>query len=318
MKFKLLILIAFMFTLSSITYILNRYDESFSNTQNFSKDLYNDVDSSGISKKIMSCFDFKWIELKNIVKIDLDTNKNTNEYLVEYMANSEDSKFWDVYLVLENGYISNLYHEKKLYEDPDFSVISINNMPFLMKTISSGSGSFLNCEIFKYDGLKNLSKVFQIPSDISTFQGEYYIKNNEVFFSLASKKYKLALNQGIPELFPYTNRLKITDFSGDKHLLTIDSQNDDLVVFFDDKKIDFIKEGETLESRDTIKYNLNDTIWIDDNSLIPASVRFFEFDGFQFNDDLFPNFLFTKDGYQTFEFVHAYNGRYILNFNIIK
>jgi hypothetical protein len=318
LKFEILLLVTLLINLSSIISAQSKYDGSVKVSRNIKKDSFIERDSLGISEKIRLYFSYDAVEVIKTEKIDLDNNKNTNEYIVVYLINDKIFKYVDIYLIKDDGSLKNLYHNEKYFdEDLTLTVISLNNLPFLMKISIAGSGSFLSCEIFKYDGSGRLDKVFEIPSNIGTFHGDYYMIKNEVFFKLSSKRYKLVLNKGVPELLPYTVRLQMKYLRNTQHLVTIDKQNDDLIVFYDGKKVHFSNnKEEALVSMDTLKLKLNDTCWIDDNCLIPASISYFFDPGYKFKNGLFSNLIFTKKGHHTLFFRSAYGRGYILNFQV--
>lgn len=70
---------------------------------------------------------------------------------------------------------------------------------------------------------------------------------------------------------------------------------------------------------DTVMMFLNDTCWIDNNSVIPTGLRYFQDPHFENNFGLFDNLIAKKTGTFSYGFINkGYGDTYIINFKIIQ
>ena len=181
----------------------------------------------------------------------------------------------------------------------------------------------MSLEIYKYSDPTRLTKIYSLPDTLDNLQGHYIHMNNKIFLVLAGKRYNLIIDSGGKvTLHPYTKRLDMADMQNSEHILRFDENNHNLIVSFDNKKITFKKSNSLLDTfvtKDTIILRINDICWIDDNSIIPTGLRYFQDPHFENNLELFDNFIAKMIGPFTILLANeGYGDWYVLNFKIIK
>lgn len=275
-------------------------------------------DSLAIINNVKSYFEIDSIKVLKLNTIDLDNNGLNNEFIIVYQTHSKYTSFYDVFTLRESG-LYNLYHDEFFTGFRDFDFIKVGHKKFLIKTWKSeGSGAYLYLEIYSYLDHTRLTKIYTFPDTLDTFQGKYLRFDNTIYLILSGKRYNLIIDSfNKVSLLPYTKRLNMKDMQNSEHILRFDEYNHKLNVLFDNKKVNFTKVDSKYISKDTVVLCINDICWIDDNSDIPTSLRYFLDSHFAFTFDLFSSLIAKQKGTFTYAFANeGYGDWYYIIFKI--
>jgi hypothetical protein len=282
------------------------------------------LDAKGqyIAKQIKKYYQFDSLFIFDFKPIDLDNNGLKDEYFISYIPNSDQMAYYDVFRVREREII-NIYHDYYYPKFRDYNFIKFDGKQYLIKSWNGmGSGAYLDLEIFTYNSMIKLSKIYSLPDSINNFQGHLFVINEKIYLNLADKRYLLIKdNQGF-RLQDYNERIRLVDLQNTEHLLRFDENRNTLLASFDHKPIKFEEKlnkhnEKEYFSIDTVAINKNDVCWIDDNSPTPLGLRIFSESQFEYKPGFFGNFIVKGSG----EFVlticyHGYEAWYHLNFRI--
>lgn len=195
------------------------------------------------------------------------------------------------------------------------------NKKYLLKTWDTGSGAFLQVTIYSFIDPAHLKKIYSFPDSIDSYQGRLLLIHNQIYLVLASKRFKLTINDDSIALAPYPVRLKLSAMKPSEHILRFESNKGIGRIFFDDKPLSYAASGDS-HKFDTIILHVDDMFWIDDNSFEPASLRQIissDKPVYQYNPGLFESIKALKYGTFTMDCYFEQGGSaYMLNFKIQK
>jgi hypothetical protein len=195
------------------------------------------------------------------------------------------------------------------------------NKKYLLKTWDTGSDAFLAVTIYSFIDPAHLKKIYSFPDSIDSYQGRLLLIHNQIYLVLASKRFKLTINDDSIALAPYPVRLKLSAMKSSEHILRFESNKGIGRIFFDDKPLSYATSGDS-HKFDTIILHMADMFWIDDNSSEPASLRQIissDKPVYQYNSGLFESIKAVKYGTFTMHcYFEASRSVYMLNFKIQK
>lgn len=272
-------------------------------------------DSASIAEKVKSYYKLDKLRITNLDRLDLDNNGTNNEFVIVYqLINKKTTSFYDIFTI-RDSIIHNLYHVEYFPDLQKYDFFKGENHYYFLKMWKDGSGSYLSLEIYIYSNPAKLTKIYSFPDTLDTFQG-YYIRNdNKMYFILSDKRYNLVIDTNDKvTLVPYNKRLNISDMRDSEHILRFDEKNSQLIILFDNKSLGFERSG----TQDTVLLYLNDTCWIDNNSVIPTGLRYFQDHHFENHSGLFDYFIAKETGRFSYGFINeGYGTTYNINFKII-
>jgi hypothetical protein len=282
---------------------------------------YLNQDSILISEKVKAYYKFNAIKVKKLDRLDLDKNGVTNEFIIIYQPIDEQYTYYYDVFTIRDSTIHNLYHDKFFCDCIDYDIIKGENHNYLLKTWKDGSGGYLSLEIYRYTDHTRLTKIYATPDTLDTFQGHYIRIDDIMYLILSNKRYTLKIDSNDQvNLVPFTKRLSSSDMQNSEHVLRFDEEDHHLIITFDNNRLLFEKSnnnGDTLTSKDIVLLGLNDICWLDDNSIIPAGLRYFDDPHFEQNFSLFDNLIAKKSGIFTYDFINeGYGDVYRINFKI--
>ena len=273
------------------------------------------TDSAYITEKVKSYYKLDKLKITKLDRLDLANNGTNNEFVIVYqLVDKNSTSFYDIFTIRDSS-IHNLYHEKYFPDLQKYDFFKGENRYYFLKMWKDGSGSYLSLEIYIYSTPAGLTKIYSFPDNLDTFQGYYIRIDNKMYFVLSDKRYNLVIDTNDKvNLVPYNKRLNISDLRDSEHILRFDEKNSQLIIVFDNKSIGFERSG----AQDTVLLYLNDTCWIDNNSLIPTGLRYFQDPHFENHSGLFDYFIAKKTGKFSYDFINeGYGGRYNIHFKIL-
>lgn len=181
-----------------------------------------------------------------------------------------DHHILDVFTTQPSG-PENLFHRIAEGEELLANFTSFDGRTYFVCAAQSGSGSYMVIDIYAYDGIGKLSRVFQV-SDL--FQGHFWISDGRLFIAGGNKRYELRREDGSFILDAYDKKLEPPQSAG-THILSFSPKAGRLSVMFDGKPLSFLKDGESFRSASPIHLHFDEQIIEDDNlvDLPPQSIR---------------------------------------------
>lgn len=253
-------------------------EEPTENTNSQINELRVNKDSLTLVEQVKNYFSFNAIQVNRLEKYDFHNDGIENEFFIEYQISEEDQiSYYDVFTI-QGLSLQNIYHDQFYAGAREYDYVKIKDQNFFIKTWQDmGSGDYLHLEIYKLSDNTKLSRIYEFPDTLNTYQGHYLRIGNAMYLKLATKRYLLEINPNNKvSLVAYTKRLQISDMQNSEHILRFDEIDNRLKTTFDNRILNFTKSNDKCDRKvttDSIVLRLNEICWIDDNSVIPAGLR---------------------------------------------
>ena len=204
-------------------------------------------------KIIKNYYNTNDINLKSIKWGDLSSSGSNKEFIASFDIGK--NKILDVFSTRE-------IPERLLHQTSDIgssyyaNTVQINDRNYLIVWSKSGSGSYFNGEIYRYDGNGKPVSCFSFPT---LYSGQIFIKNNkDVYVSGARKYYKLANTDEGFFLIQITDELPPTP---GYNILKITRKDGQFVAFYNNEELNLNNEENSFSP---ITIRAGETIIIDD------------------------------------------------------